>query len=245
MRQWSAVRILSIMVLVAGAMTFVNFTNPPIALADTCTQEDALFIQQDKTVDAYGSEGNIYIRDRDLDSNCAENPGAWSMVNVFSKDYNNQAEVGYRELAGHVFWHVACWEMGGTETCQQGASVNAGTWVAFKVANFPINSNNFDAWMDVGNGWVQIGGNGPHLPFSAGVAAAETGRYGSTTGALDHHKGLTYKNALSDFPDWAQQFKSTGIFPPDGTNGIPGYTYHKMTNTEYEVCQNGGSCPWQ
>ncbi|HUZ53039.1 MAG TPA: hypothetical protein VMU94_10990 [Streptosporangiaceae bacterium] len=170
------------------------------------------------------------------------------MVNVISRDYNNNAEAGYRELDGspHTFTARVCWQMGNAQSCSYSASLNAGNWYAFKVAS--LGSNYFDGWYDShdGTGWHLISSAGPDMGYSNGIAMAETGRHGENTGALDHHKGLTYKNALGDWPDWAQQFKSTTYGrSPDGVNGIPGYNYDKISNTEYEVCQNGGSCPWQ
>jgi hypothetical protein len=172
------------------------------------------------------------------------------MVNVISRDYNNNAEAGWIEEFGnpHQFFPRVCWQMGNTETCNHASAISPGSWYAFKVASNPTGSNHFDAWYSKldGTGWILISSAGPDMGYSNGISMAETGRHGELTGALDHHQGLTFKDANSNWPDWAQQFKSSTYGrTPDGVNGIPGYNYHKMSNTEYEVCQNGGPCPWQ
>jgi len=243
------IRALTAIGLFISVIAVANIALPSAAHADSCDPEDALFIQQDKSVHSYGTEANIYVRNRDLDSNCADR-SAWSMVNVISRDYNNNAEAGWREEFGSpaVFYPRVCWQMGNIENCAYGNEISSGSWDAFKIASYPTGTNYFVGWIDKhdGNGWILISSAGPDMGYSNGISMAETGRHGQTTGALDHHKGLTFKDALSNWPDWAQQFQATAYGRyPDGVNGIPGYYYHKMSNTEYEVCQNGGTCPWQ
>lgn len=244
-------RVLTAIGLSISVIAVANIVHPSVALAGSCTPEDALFIQHNKDVHSYGTEAEIYTRNRNLDQNCG-NRAAWSMVNVISRDLKNNAEVGWRETDGnpHVFLARICWQIGNDETCAYATNnpLSAGRWYAFKVASNPTGANYFDGWYSKldGTGWHLISSAGPNMGYSNGIGMAETGRYGGNTGALDHHKGLTFKNAAGDWPDWAQQFKSTyyGRWP-DGVNGIPGYNYHKMSNTQYEVCSNGGSCPWQ
>jgi hypothetical protein len=232
-------RVFAVLVFLAGTIFAVGLPMAQSALADNCNSEQTIFIYDQSNSVSHGTQGKIYVRNRDLDSNCAENPGAWSMVNFFSSDFVDQGETGYREYAGHAFDDVTCWQAGNTETCSLNKTVTIATDQDYfwKVAN-DLGTNNLKTYINGGNGWV-LTASTTGSPFTRGYSMGETGRYGDTTGMLDHHHYLQSKDSSGNWNDWTGQSKwSKNI---DGSD----WYYYKISNTNYEICENGGACPWQ
>ena len=65
---------------------------------------------------------------------------------------------------------------------------------------------------------------------------------------LDHHLDLQRKDSSDNWNDWGSQTCSPYGTTSDCTiDGDPNWKfyYHWMSHTEYEICQEGGTCPWQ
>jgi hypothetical protein len=235
-----AARLITAFLLLAGSIAAVELAGSMPAFADNCTKEQTIFVQANNS-GAYGTQGKIYVRDRQLDSNCAENPGAWSMINFFSPDQSDQVETGYREYAGHVFDDVTCYQLGNTESCYLNKSVTITPTHTynFQIENHPVGSTDILVWINAGSGWVETSSTSSS-PFHTGLPMGETGRYGDGTGMLDHHSALEYKGSSdSAWFGWSGQFLNY-----DNVDNNAAY-WHEMSNTEYEICNTGQTCPWQ
>src|SRR5258708_21518243 len=92
-----ATRAACALVLLMGTLAALTFYTARPALANNCSTEQTIFVKDTGNSGVRGASGDIYIRDRSLDSTCSNNPGAWSMVNFFSSDQTDQGETGYRE----------------------------------------------------------------------------------------------------------------------------------------------------
>lgn len=228
------------LVLFTGTLAAVTMYTARPAQADNCSSEQAIFVQDVGNSGVRGTEGNIYIRDHVLDGNCSENPGAWSMVNFFSSDFSAQGETGYREYAGHYFDDVTCWSQGNMQSCylNHSVTVSPGYTYEFKVVNYPLGTTDLNSWIYTSSGWIETAST-TGAPFTQGYSTGETGRYGDGTGMLDHHSYLQYKDSSNNWHFWSAQ----GLYSDNVDGGA--YYWHQMTNSQYEICQNGGSCPWQ
>lgn len=252
-------RVLAALGLLASSLAAAIFTPAAPALAtDNCSNEQTIFVWDGNTSTSYGTIGHIYIRPRNMDSNCS-GFRAWSMVNIFSVDGTQQAETGYRQYDASTFDGVTCYQFSLVplnESCHlwnSSFTLDANTWYAFKVAHYPLNTNQFVSWVKglcTGCADWQMT-NSSNMPFDHGNSNGETGRYGHTSGMLDHHSNLMRKDSNDNWHDWGSQTCSPYGTTSDCTiDGDPNWKFYynttsKISNTEYEVCQVGGSCPWQ
>lgn len=221
--------------------------------SDNCTHEQTIWSANTSTSAQYGTQEFVYIRDRVLDSQCgSSNPYlfAWSMVDLSCSTGCGNAETGFREYFGstgnHVFYWYTCWQIDNSESCYQSPIVpnlTAGQFPEFKMADWPIGSNDIESWINFGSGYIANcpGLCSPTMPYNSGTAKGETGRYGDNTGMLDHHKGLQFKDSDNEWFNWTGQTDQNP--PPNVDNNA--YYWHRMSNTEYEICETGGTCPWQ
>ena len=207
---------------------------------DNCG-EQSIFVQ-DLHNRSDATQASIYLPIRGVDRLCTPIFGnAWSMINISDKT-GDQAEVGYTEnlASGQQFYTQICFQVQGAgETCRHPAKirpVDVNHFVGFRIANSPTRSNTFVGWYNDGRGWINQGSG--REPFHFGVSEGETSRHGDLTGMLDHHKNLLY-NSGSRWANWAAQ----SLDYSNVAGG--GYYYHKMSNTQYEICKRGGRCPWQ
>lgn len=250
----TALRTLGALFLLGSCLTAVVLIPATPALADNCSSEQTIFVYDSVNTASYGTQGDVYIRNRHLDPNCS-GFRAWSMVNITNSDGSEQVETGYREYSGTSFDGVTCYQFSFTnESCHLWsgiATIIDSRFYGFKVAHYPLNTSQFETWVNglcSGCSWVKT--SAADMPFSKGYSQAETGRYGHTSGMLDHHKSLKRKNYQNNWYNWGGQSCS-----PNGTsygnnctinnNSSWTFYYHKMSDTNYEVCQKGGACPWQ
>jgi hypothetical protein len=164
------------------------------------------------------------------------------MINFFSSGYSDQVETRFREYAGPAFDDVTCYQQGNTWSCplNHSVTITPGNTYYFQVENHPIGSTDILVWINAGNGWVETSStNGS--PFSHGFSMGETGRYGDSTGLLDHHSALLYKGSTSDSAWYGWSGQSQYQYNIDNNAGY----WHKTSNTEYEICDTGQTCPWQ
>jgi len=234
-----AARIAGAGLILIGTVGVVSLTTATPALADNCSTEQTIFVQDSATSSSYGTQASVYIRGHSLDSNCS-GFRSWSMVNIFSTDKSDQAETGYRQYDSSTFDDVTCYQQGNAESCHLNNSVtiSPGVFDGFKVANWPLGTSDFASWINGGSGWIETSST-TGAPFTHGYAMGETGRYGNTSGMLDHHKNLQRKNSSGTWLDWGEQDE---WFTSVNNND---FYYHKMSNTAYEVCESGSTCPWQ
>ena len=117
-------------------------------------------------------------------------------------------------------------------------TISPGYTDGFKVANYPLGTTTLVSWINGGSGWIQTAST-TGAPFTQGHSMGETGRYGDSTGMVDHHSSMEYKNSSNNWNYWS----GIGLYYDNVDGGA--YYWHKMTNSQYEICQSGGPCPWQ
>jgi hypothetical protein len=236
---------ISILLILLSAATMAPanaYGQTPVSpRADNCN-EQSIFVQ-DLHNRSDATQASIFLPIRAVDPACIGIFGnAWSMVNISDKT-GDQAEVGYTESANsvHQFYTQICFQVQGAgEACRHPvriSTVDVNHFVAFRIANSPTSSNTFVGWYNDGHGWKNQGSG--REPFHFGVSEGETSRHGHLTGMEDHHENLQY-NSGRGWANWGAQSL-------DYSNVAGGvlYYYHKMSNTQYEICKRGGRCPWQ
>jgi hypothetical protein len=244
----------AVSISLSGSVSLLLASAAP-AWADTCGEE-TLFVQKGTLDSAYGSNGEIYVRDRSLSGGCggaSTGAEAHSTAHVENALQTKFAEVGFVEYwdgppSSPKLWRVFVEGNDGSKPTSQwtyGGFLSTGTiigpnkWARFKVNNV-AGTNTWNFWYEDnvnGGGYTQEGGT-PNLNFSNGLAFGETGRVGDPgTGAMDHHENLIFKkcSGTCSWTGWGSNSQSS--------NGISGYYYQSIASDEYKVCSSSNGCP--
>jgi hypothetical protein len=238
--------------LIVAATALAAFVSFPIRAWAVSCGEETLFVQKGTNSSAYGSNGEIYVRNRNLvlvgDCSDAESHSTAHVENSLETKF---AEIGFVErwyctITGCTkTWKTFVEGNDGSKPIGQftyggfdsGTTISSGHWARFKVNNV-AGTNKWNFWYEDnvnGGGYTQIAGT-PGLNFSNGLAFGETGRRGDPgSGADDHHEGLLFKNSSGSWNSWGSNSQAW--------NHISGYYYDYIAKDEYKVCSNSTGCP--
>jgi hypothetical protein len=239
-----ALSVLLAYVLAVGAAT------PTSAGAARCSGEDGpMFRGMTGTNTALGTTNWIYVRDRDLDTDCPDDSERHSTAHMDGPS-PRFTEVGWVEdfgIGGQHTWHV-WWEyhdsMATVGTFHDGDGVTCCRWFRFRVEFQPANAG-WKFYYDNGanGGFTEIGGL-QHPGFQQGRPEGETARRpnfdtGNGTGLKDHQENLT-KRACDgcSYTQWNDNVADTSV--------ITGWHWVHIAVDEFWVCKNtdpSGPCP--